>query len=226
MIKYTTLECEQCNIEFNKPTSEYNRQLKRNRSTFFCSLECSGKYESDRRDIRRIHLYNENPKRCRHCDKTITYEHRKNKYCNQSCSAKSNNPKHIRKRKHEKSCKNCSVTHYKVGPFCGHACSVRYKRNEIDRYIIDGNAIGHVTIKKFLIKTHGNKCEMCGISDWNGRPIMLVLDHINGDSSNNELTNLRLLCSNCDAQTPTYKGRNAGKGRHSRRQRYAENKSY
>lgn len=49
--------------------------------------------------------------------------------------------------------------------------------------------------------------------------IPIVLDHINGDSTNWTLYNLRLICPNCDAQTNTYKGKNIGNGRHWRRQR-------
>jgi hypothetical protein len=41
-----------------------------------------------------------------------------------------------------------------------------------------------------------------------GRPIPLELDHIDGHHWNNSLDNLRLLCPNCHAQTPTYKARN------------------
>jgi hypothetical protein len=35
-----------------------------------------------------------------------------------------------------------------------------------------------------------------------------ALDHVNGDRSENRLGNLRLLCPNCHALTPTYRGRN------------------
>ena len=38
--------------------------------------------------------------------------------------------------------------------------------------------------------------------------------------------NLRLVCPNCDSQLPTYKSRNRGSGRHSRRQRYRDGQSY
>lgn len=53
------------------------------------------------------------------------------------------------------------------------------------------------------------KCAWCGRKIWRGLPILLELDHIDGDHLNNEIENLRLLCPNCHAQTPTYKGRNA-----------------
>ncbi len=56
-------------------------------------------------------------------------------------------------------------------------------------------------------------CEECNLTHWNGLPIPLELDHINGRRGDNRLENLQLLCPNCHAQTPTYRGRNIGKGR-------------
>lgn len=80
--------------------------------------------------------------------------------------------------------------------------------------------------KWYLVETRGHKCELCGITEWQGAPVSLILDHIDGNSDDWSLNNLRLICPNCDAQTPTYKSRNRGKGRAYRRQRYAEGKSY
>ena len=53
------------------------------------------------------------------------------------------------------------------------------------------------------------KCSNCGCDGhWQNGIISLELDHINGDNTNNELTNLRYLCPNCHALTDTYKGKN------------------
>lgn len=55
-------------------------------------------------------------------------------------------------------------------------------------------------------------CTMCGCDGhWQTGVIALELDHIDGNNSNNELTNLRYLCPNCHALTDTYRGKNKKK---------------
>lgn len=54
-----------------------------------------------------------------------------------------------------------------------------------------------------------NKCEECGQGNiWNGKPLTLHLDHIDGDHDNNLLENLRVLCPHCHQQTPTFGAKN------------------
>lgn len=57
------------------------------------------------------------------------------------------------------------------------------------------------------------KCQLhSGRLIWNGRPLVLILDHISGNSHDNRPENLRLLCPNCDAQNVNTKGgANAGR---------------
>lgn len=67
------------------------------------------------------------------------------------------------------------------------------------------------SLKKRIIKGRllPNKCAVCGTPpEWRGKILSLVLDHINGVSNDNRLENLRLLCPNCNSQTPTFAGRN------------------
>ena len=52
-----------------------------------------------------------------------------------------------------------------------------------------------------------SSCEICGLTEWNGVPAPLELDHINGVHGDNRLENLRILCPNCHAQTATSNGR-------------------
>lgn len=48
-------------------------------------------------------------------------------------------------------------------------------------------------------------CSACGLEPtWQGRPLTLVVDHVNGDWLDNRLPNVRFLCPNCHAQTATW----------------------
>jgi 5-methylcytosine-specific restriction endonuclease McrA len=59
------------------------------------------------------------------------------------------------------------------------------------------------------------ECEECLITDiYNGKSIVLEVDHKDGNRYNNQLSNLRFLCYNCHSQTLTFRGRNVkGQGK-------------
>jgi len=66
-------------------------------------------------------------------------------------------------------------------------------------------------LKKKLINNHIliNECAICNMLPvWNNKPIVFILDHINGISNDHRIENLRLLCPNCNSQTITFAGRN------------------
>lgn len=53
------------------------------------------------------------------------------------------------------------------------------------------------------------RCAEClGEPVWRGKELVLVFDHIDGDSRNHKPSNLRWLCPNCNSQTDTFCGRN------------------
>ena len=65
--------------------------------------------------------------------------------------------------------------------------------------------------KKYVRMYHlmDEKCSDCGLRQvWNNKPITLELEHVDGNSHNNDLSNLKWLCPNCHSQTPTFRGRN------------------
>lgn len=64
-------------------------------------------------------------------------------------------------------------------------------------------------IKKRLYESGvKEECVLCGLgSEWNGQPITLQLDHINGIWNDNRKENLQILCPNCHSQTETFAGR-------------------
>jgi Zn finger protein HypA/HybF involved in hydrogenase expression len=68
-------------------------------------------------------------------------------------------------------------------------------------------------LRKRLIKEgiKEHKCECCNLSEWLGEPIPIELDHTDGNHYNNTLDNLKILCPNCHAKTPTYRGKNKKK---------------
>lgn len=62
-------------------------------------------------------------------------------------------------------------------------------------------------IKKRLISERCHQCEKCLLTVWLDLPITLELEHVDGNSRNNERPNLKLLCPNCHSQTSTWKNR-------------------
>jgi len=92
-----------------------------------------------------------------------------------------------------------------LGVNCDHWTGSAWNKNQQlkdwDKYTKRGS------FKKLLLKDRGQTCESCGLSEWCGKPIPLELDHIDGDGTNNDKENLKLLCCNCHALTPTWRGR-------------------
>ncbi len=81
--------------------------------------------------------------------------------------------------------------------------------------LLEGKRPSYQTYKvKLYLLRYGykeNKCDKCGITEWNGKPLNMELHHKNGISYDHRLENLEMICPNCHAQTDTYRSKNKTK---------------
>lgn len=108
---------------------------------------------------------------------------------------------------------NIDITHF-TGSAHARGKKIGPKRN-IEVYLVQypQYKIASHSLKKRLIQENyfEHKCYKCNLTTWNNQPIPIELEHIDGNHYNNQITNLTLLCPNCHAQTPTYRGKNISK---------------
>jgi len=198
----------------------------------------------------RIARYNEDPKKCRYCSAPIPYEKKRtHSFCSHSCAASYNNRGICRNVQSElikelKHCRHCGEVIPRKKCYCNTECNLAYRRKVSNERVLDHLirnekelSIGLIEaedtkkmssrrIRNFLLRTRERKCSCCQQTHWLDHEIPLEVDHANGNSSDNSPENLRLICPNCHALTPTYKGKNRGNGRAKRRERYHQGKSY
>lgn len=79
--------------------------------------------------------------------------------------------------------------------------------------LCEHSSLSSYNVKKrlFAHKLKENCCEICGISEWQGNPIICELHHINGDPTDNRIENLQILCPNCHSQTDNFRSRSRTK---------------
>lgn len=140
------------------------------------------------------------------------------KFCNNSCSAKYNNPR--KEKKQHGNCLCCGKELNKLNKkYCNNKCQGRCKRNKIFDKIKNGDTSFYVdAYRRYLIQEYGEKCMKCGWHEINQATglVPIQLEHIDGNSDNNNLINLELLCPNCHSLTSTF-GRLNKNGSNSKR---------
>jgi Winged helix-turn-helix DNA-binding len=84
-----------------------------------------------------------------------------------------------------------------------------------EELLVVGRRTNRGHLKKRLLKAglKKNRCEKCGISEWQGQSLSMALHHVNGHGRDDRLSNIMFLCPNCHAQTENYGGRNGHRRR-------------
>ena len=75
-----------------------------------------------------------------------------------------------------------------------------------ENVFIENSTASQRTLRDYFLR--GNyqeyKCSICGQEPfWNGKPLTLILDHINGVNNDDRIENLRWVCPNCNQQLET-----------------------
>ncbi len=86
----------------------------------------------------------------------------------------------------------------------------KYKLNEI--LIKNSKYTSRRSLKKRLLDEGllEYKCKCGNTGMWEGKTLVLQLEHKNGINNDNRLENLEFLCPNCHSQSKTFAGRNSG----------------
>ena len=215
MAKTVSVICSNCGKEKVVPTKEFNRWKGFPDKKWFCDSSCASSYK---------HKSSVVSCRCPVCDSKFTrLRSELGKCCSTRCAnilRFSDENERIKlslvnsptvRASGVRYCRQCGkfmTSGHKL--FCSVACSKQAHWDKVFDKIKTSGSFPATThgetdrrvAKKFIGETSGYKCAICGKAD-----CKLVVDHIDGDACNSQIENVRLLCIDCDRNTPTYKNR-------------------
>lgn len=176
---------------------------------------------------RALRSYYENPNYCLNCNEIIVVgkndtvsDVKKKKFCNLQCSHD-----YIRNNSNSKNDRLCKICGDKIcyenqSGLCMTCLRKEIEKEKIQKWKETGDTGCGVSstlrncIRDYIFEKQNKQCAICHINaEWNGKELHFVLDHIDGDASNNLECNMRLLCPNCDSQLDTYKSKNKNSAR-------------
>jgi hypothetical protein len=232
-------KCKHCNETFenNFLLSNHIRWKHKEQLTYVCDkcnkeFKGSAAFKNHIGFCKGIIVKIDKTRMCSKCGSVIK-QHFKKHY--ESCTGTGTQKENRKKYK----CKFCGISIHKNFSGCCNKCCRNKLKDEYYNKIIrlwkenkfDGmsglNGLSS-QIRRYIFEKFNNRCSICGWNKINPRTkkIPLEVEHIDGNYKNNKEENLTLLCPNCHSLTPTFGGLNRGNGRHYRRERYKEGKSF
>jgi len=206
------ITCCVCGKQKSILKKEYNRKIKLKKK-FYCSREC---YNNNRKSkcyiVSKWSYCGKEIKKLKSKTKNNKTEHL---FCDKYCKEKAQYELGMFKKTKVINCYKCdtpiTVDNRTSRKQCD-VCRDKNKRGKLVRLnyhdiIINGKRHKfNRGIKDYLLKNNykENKCEECGIIEWNEKPLVCQIHHKDGDRYNNKLDNLQMLCPNCHTQTPTW----------------------
>ena len=182
----------------------------KNRKNIFCSQICASKHKQKRAQVI-----------CSNCGKKVSKKpaHIKNSktglfFCGKACKNDAQYNKHMFQRTKQLNCYKCGElvdADYRASRKLCNKCkplkNTKLKPSDIND-VLSGKIVikYNNSIRRYLISSgiRSNKCEECGITSWNRKPLTIQIHHEDGNRYNNKIENLKMLCPNCHTQTKTW----------------------
>jgi hypothetical protein len=101
-----------------------------------------------------------------------------------------------------------SAEHFDPRAACG--ANLKRRARPLSEVLVAGSTYGRQHVKRRLLAEglKESRCELCGQGEiWRGKPMSMILDHINGVRDDHRIENLRMVCPNCAATLETHCGR-------------------
>lgn len=148
--------------------------------------------------------------KCEKCNCEHDGTYGSGRFCSRSCAASRTFSKESRLKK-----SMANKKHYKEHGWSGKNNIIKFRRTWKKKIMeSDFDSLSYLSKRKRVIWEQDCKCKECGLNKWREKPLTLELEHLNGNHSDNNRSNLAALCPNCHSITRTWRGRNKKDSQH------------